>query len=107
MRTLDAAFITAQISASLVPLWRVRLTLDANDDTHDEDRLIQIQDHLEEADHGSATLILDNSDATLSAKDYKGYQAVISYGMNTTTGDQYSLTAPMIVVGQQFHSSEG
>ena len=107
MRTLNAAFITAQISDSLVPLWRVRLTLDANDDTYDEDRLIQIQNHLEEAGHGSATLILDNSDATLSAKDYKGYQAVISYGMTTSSGDQYSLAAPMIVVGQQFHSSEG
>lgn len=103
MRSVSAAVTAAQRADSLIPSYKIQLTLDANDDTYEEDRILEIS-HTEEAFHGVATVVLDNSDLLVTA-DYKGYQGVISYGVNRV----YSAgaTAPMIVVDQLNHSSEG
>ena len=103
MRTISTAVSAAQKQASLSPSYKIQLTLDANDDTYDEERILSIS-HTEEAFHGAATVILDNSDL-LVTQDYKGYLGIISYGINGTYSG--GATAPMIVVGQVNHSSQG
>ncbi len=103
MRTISSAVTAAQKQASLAPSYKIQLTLDANDDTYDEERILSIS-HTEEPFHGVATVILDNSDLLIT-QDYKGYQGIISYGINGTYSG--GATAPMIVVGQVNHSSQG
>ena len=107
-RNLTNDLIAAQIAESIQPLYRIVLTLDAATDTYNEDRIISIN-HLEEAFHGAAMVLLDNSDLALT-QNYQGYQAVLSYGAaqgpaNAT--DERSNTAPMHVIDQQYHSSPG
>jgi hypothetical protein len=52
-----------------------------------------------------AKVTLDNSDASLSAIDLKGYKATISYGGTTSAGDEYSACAPLWVIGQTVDTS--
>lgn len=49
----------------------------------------------------AATIIVDNRDKNLTALDLTGYKATISYGYNTSAGDEYSACAPLIVMSQR------
>ncbi len=63
---------------------------------------------MEEEDNGIATVLLDNSDNSLTSIDFERYKGVISYGYNDPTqGDEYSATAPVYVNGQRLYSAEG
>jgi hypothetical protein len=51
-----------------------------------------------------ATLVLHNRDHGLDDINLKGYEAVVSYGVVTSAGEEYSATASLSVVDQQFDS---
>ena len=74
--------------------------------TYDQARILKI-DHPEEPYSQKAEVTLDNSDNVLTSIALKGFQGVISYGLKTTAGNEYSATAPLTVIGQRFDSSPG
>ncbi len=107
MRSLSTELTAAQKRAIITPYYKIALTYTggANDATYEQDRILSI-DHEEEAYNQQAEVILDNSDLAIT-QDYKGFKAVLSYGMQAEGGVLYSAAAPLWVVGQQEHSSEG
>ena len=110
MRDPGATLLAAQKTSPRTEL--VRLVLTNNGDTktyynHSGDNRIVSWDHIEEDDIQSAQIVLANADKTISALDLWSYKAVLSYGLTTSTSDEYSATAPMYVVGQQSHSWQG
>ena len=112
MRTQDAAFLVAQKSDSIAALYKIALTAPASaggaTQTYEQDRIRTIR-HLESPYDQQAEIVLNNSDLFFGTSDFKGYKVVISYGMTTTTGDQYSAAAPMWITepGMVYHSSPG
>ena len=105
MRSLSSTLTTAQKGRTLEPLYRIALnTGGGGTTTYNEDRIISVS-HLEEPFHGAATVVLDNSDLAVTT-DFKGYQAILSYGLWHDT-DERVATAPMHVIDQQYHSSPG
>lgn len=48
-----------------------------------------------------ADVVVENGDGTLTALDLTGYTATLSYGYNTSAGDEYSACAPLEVIAQQ------
>ncbi len=99
MRTQDAAFLVAQRADSIAALYKVQLAGtpvggSPFDQTYEQDRIISIR-HIESPYNQEAEIILNNSDKVFGTADYKGFKVIISYGMTTTTGDQYSASAPM------------
>ena len=89
------------------------LTYGANSYTYDfrriatsNTRLIK-STHREEQWSQKATVILNDSDLTLTGLDLEGYKGVISYGFTTSAGDEYTAAAPLWVVGQQRDSMQG
>ncbi|KKM27931.1 hypothetical protein LCGC14_1569730, partial [marine sediment metagenome] len=74
----------------------------------EQDRVISIR-HIESPYNQEAEIILNNSDLAFGTSDFKGYKIVISYGMTTTTGDQYSAAAPMWITepGMVYTSAPG
>ena len=106
MRALAAAFKTAQIANSITPRYRITLTRSGQSTvTYTQTRIISIE-HREEPYSAQAEVVLNNSDLAVTT-DFKGYQGVIDYGMVVSAVDTYSSSAPLFVVGQQAHSSQG
>lgn len=105
MRTVSAAITAAQIAHTLVPSYKIALTYagGANDVTYDETRILSI-DHLEKPYHQAATVVLNNSDGSLTV-DYKGFKGIISYGIGGTFSG--GATAPLTVMGQHSKSKPG
>ncbi len=89
-------------------IWKIVLTRSGQDTkTYTKTRILSIS-HSEEDDSGVATVILDNSDGTLTSLNFERYKCVISYGFNDPTqGDEYSPVAPLFVDKQTFLSAEG
>ena len=106
MRTLSDTLKTAQQASSLEPKIKITLTHNATQYVYEQDRILSIR-HEEEPYCHSADAVLDNSDGVLTALDLKGFKAVISYGLVTTSGNEYSDTAPLWVVHQELNSSPG
>ena len=103
MRTLDAALTAQQKRASVSPLIKIVLTQGATTETHEQDRILSIPEHYEAPYDQHATILLNNSDGLLTAKDYQGYKGVISWGMyvdSLAAADMYSACAPLYVIGQ-------
>ena len=108
MRSLDAELTTAQQASSLEPAIKITLTLAGEDDVVLQKDRIKKLNHIEEPWRVNAKEVeLDNSDGYFTDKDLKGYQAVISYGLNTKAGKKYSDTSPMWVTWQQLNSVPG
>ena len=63
--------------------------------------------HQEQPYSQVATATIDNSDNTLTSLSLEGYTGTISYGYNTSAGDEHSATAPLRVKGQQLISTGG
>lgn len=106
MRTLTATLSAEQKDSSIAPLYRIVLSRTGQTTvTYDEDRVLSV-DHVEEPYHSQAEVVLNNSDLNITT-DFKGYKAVISYGMTTSSGAERSACAPLWVFGQQNHSSQG
>jgi len=55
----------------------------------------------------TAKVLIDNSNKVLDSLSLEGLSGVISYGYNTSAGDEYSATAPLRVKGQELISSGG
>lgn len=106
MRTLSSTLENAQKSSSIKAIYKIVLTSGATTYTYEQDRILP-SSHDEELYSHRATIILDNSDAEFDDKDLKGYQGVISYGAVGKTGAEYSATAPVWVIDQQFNSQPG
>ena len=70
------------------------------------DRILDIKP-VEESFSQGAEVLLDNTDGALTALDLKGYEAVISFGATTSSGDEYSAEAPLLVRNQRLYSSSG
>jgi hypothetical protein len=99
MRTLSDSLKAAQQSGFLNPLYKIVLTKGESTYTYEKDRILPSK-HDEEMYSHQATIVLDNYDHEFDDKDLKGYDAVISYGFN----GEYSATAPLSVIDQQFDS---
>jgi hypothetical protein len=99
MRELSATLKTAQQAGTLNPLYKIVLTKGATTYTYGNERILP-SEHDEEMYSHCAQIVLSNSDHALDNKDLKGYDAIISYGF----GKEYSATASLSVVDQQFDS---
>ncbi len=53
-----------------------------------------------------AEVTVDNREGNLTALDLKGYQAIISFGYVTSSGDEYQGTAVMKCIAQRFGSGQ-
>lgn len=107
MRDLSATELEAAQKKQLIDaLYKIVLTSGATTHTYEKDRILDIK-HTEEAFSHKATVVLDNSDGVLTDLDLEGYQGVISYGMITKAGEEYSATAPLTVLAQELDSSPG
>lgn len=106
MRELSATLEAAQQAYSMDVLYKILLTKGGSSYTYDRDRILP-SEHDEGLYSHRATIVLDNSDGEFDAKDLKGYDAVISYGLVTRAGNKYSATAPLFVRDQQFDSTPG
>ena len=108
MRDLSATKLEAtQKEASLDPLVKITLSLSGEDDVVlEEDKILNLS-HEEEPYRASCKLTCDNSEGYFTDLDLKGWQAVISYGLVTKDGAEYSDAAPLWVIAQQLDSSEG
>lgn len=107
MRDLSATKLEiAQKKASLNPLIKITLTHSTDTVTLREDKILNIS-HEEEPYRASCKLVCDNSDGYFTELDFKGWKAVISYGLLTKNGEEFSDTSPLWVIAQQLDSSEG
>jgi len=106
MRDLSATLLAEQAKYTLAPLVNAVLTLGETVYTYAIERILDSL-HTEEPYSQKATLVLDNSDKTLTALALQGFGAVISYGAVTPAGDEVSAAAPLWVTGQQLESSPG
>jgi len=95
-----------QKASSLSPAPKIVLTLGETEYTYDTTRILSIK-HPEQPYSQTAEVVLHNRDGTLTDIDLKSYKAVISDGLVTSEGNEYSPTAPLWVIGQQFDSSPG
>ena len=107
MRTLDSDLTAAQKAGTLQPAIKITLTHGVDTVVLELDRLKKLN-HLEEPYRANVKEVeLDNSDGYFTDKDFKGYKAVISYGLVTASGKKYSDTAPLWVIWQQLFSAQG
>ena len=110
MRTLSATLTAAQKSTNYDPLWKVVLSRTGQTtQTYTRTRILSITEteKTEAPQHHTAEIILNNSDGTLTSLNFEHYQCVVSYGMNTSAGEEYSDGAPMRVRAQELHSGRG
>jgi len=99
MRTISDSLLKAQQTGFLNPLCKVVLTKGESSYTYEKDRILP-SEHDEEMYSHRAKIVLHNRDHALDDIDLRGYDAVISYGF----ADEYSATAPLSVIDQQFDS---
>jgi len=99
MRTLSDTLKAAQQAGALNPLYKIVLTKQGSSYTYEKDRILP-SEHDEEMYSHRAKIVLHNRDHALDDIDLRGYDAVISYGF----ADEYSATASLSVMDQQFDS---
>ena len=103
MRELTATLKAAQQAGALNPRYKITLTKGESSYTYEGDRILP-SSHDEALYSHRAQIVLNNSDKEFNDKDLKGYDAVLSYGVATTAGEEYSATAPLSAINQQFDS---
>lgn len=107
MRAISSTLEAAQKVANVKPLWKVVLTHNSTTHTYDKTRaqyLTQTEDEFSQ----HAQILLNNADGLITPLDLEGYQGIISYGVvNAKRIEEYSATAPLKVIGQQFFSMRG
>ena len=106
MRTLSATLTAAQKRPDIRALVKIVLTLGAQSYTFTQTRIRKLT-RIEEPYNQTATVILDNSDGVVTSIDFTGYKGIISWGMTTSAGDEYSACAPLWVVSSQLVSWQG
>lgn len=103
MRILSSSLESAQKAGALNPLYKIVLTKGAATYTYGKDRILPSA-HDEEPYSHKATILIDNHDNDLDDKDLKGYKGILSLGVITKAGEEYSAMAPLWVMDQQFDS---
>ena len=107
MRNLSAELIAAQKASSLNPYPKITCSLPGESDiVLERDRILHIPAHEESEDNHTAQVVLSNADKYFNNKNLKGWNAVIEWGLETTTGIEYSATAPLKIVNQTLSSDE-
>jgi len=104
MRTLSSTLLKAQQSGFVKALVKLVLTHGATTYTYTKPRILDVT----EKGNGnlqSLVVVLDNSDKSLTDLDLRGYKGVLSYGIMTVAGEEYSSLAPMWIMPQQFDSN--
>lgn len=104
MRDLSTTLLAAQQKGFVKALVKLVLTHGATTYTYTKARILDVT----EKGNGnlqSLVVILDNSDKTLTDLDLRGYKGVLSYGIMTAAGEEYSSLAPMWIMPQQFDSN--
>lgn len=104
MRELSDTLLKAQQTGAKNVLYKITLTKGATTYTYEKDRILP-SEHDEAMYSQRASVVLNNSDGTLSDLDFKGFDAVISYGVITKAGEEYLATAALVVKDQQFDSA--
>jgi hypothetical protein len=99
MRELTDTLKAAQKAGALRPLYKIVLTSGETTYTYERDRILSSSKHDEEMYSHISEIVLHNRDHALDDIDFKGYDAVISYGF----GSEYSATASLSVIDQQFN----
>jgi len=103
MRTISDTLQSAQQSTFVKALYKIVLTKGSTTYTYDKERILPSA-HDEEPYSHRATIVLNNYDSALDDIDLKGFKGVISYGVLTSAGEEYSATAPVWVIDQEFDS---
>ena len=107
MRNLSAELIAAQKALSLNPYPKITCSLPGESDiVLERDRILHIPAHEESGDNHTAQVVLSNADKYFNNKNLKGWNAVIEWGLETTSGVEYSATAPLKIVNQTLSSDE-
>ena len=105
MRILSSELYAAQRGSEMNPYIELALSYGGVTEKFYKTRLLSIE-HEEQPLSHRATILLDNSDGSLSDKDYKGWDAVLSYGTilpDDSVDD--SSTAPLKVIEHYFGSA--
>jgi len=103
MRTLTETLEAAQQKGFIKALVKVVLTHGATTHTYDKSRILKV-DETEDGELQSAEVTLNNADGSLTDLNFKGYDAVLSFGAITSLGEEYSACPPMKVASQQLGS---
>lgn len=103
MRSLTSTLLAEQKKGLRNPLWKIALSNNGSSYTYEKDR-VKVIYHIESETKGLAQVLLDNTDKTFTSLNLMGFQGIISYGMVTSAGDEYSPTAPLWVLTQQTFS---
>lgn len=103
MRSLSSTLQAAQQAGAVNVLYKIVLTKGATTYTYDKTRILP-SGHDEEPYSHRATIVLNNHDSGLDDIDLRGFKGVISYGAISSAGEEYSATAPVWVIDQQFDS---
>jgi len=99
MRTLSDTLKKEQQKAALNSLYKIVLTKGESSYTYEKDRILP-SEHDEAIYSHKAKIVLRNHDHEFDDKNLKGYDAIIYYGF----AGEYSDTAPLSVIDQQFDS---
>lgn len=108
MRTLSDALLAKQkVGIGLKPRVKCALTHASLDPYtyYSNDRVLKVEDHVEDYWDQHATVVLNNHDTGLNAIDLRGYQMVLSYGYYTTEYE-YSDCAPLWILPETYRSSK-
>src|SRR4030042_637209 len=103
MRAIGANLLRGQKSRTILAkhlLIRCVLTYGANTYTYTTTTIKELT-HNEQYFSHKGTLLLDDTSKALHSLDLEGYKAVLSYGLITKAGEEWVVTAPMWIVGQQ------
>jgi hypothetical protein len=114
VRTLTSTLNAFQKRGTVKPLVKFVVTDTINDGflhlvvvyTYDKTRIWDVEQ--DEAPWSQKVVItLDNADRSLTNLDFKGQPAVLSWGLTTSAGDEYSACAPLTIIDQKFVSTMG
>ena len=110
MRTLSGTLEAAQKLDHYIPLTKLNLTYGGSPSyeyTDESANPILDITHEEQAGSQTVEVIIQNHDNTLTPLSLKGYKGVISRGIRTGSGDEYSAHAPLWVIAKTCYSSQG
>lgn len=100
MRTLSSTLEAVQKASSGILYLRIVV----GSETFGVERVLRL-DHEEQPHRETATIILDNSDGYLTAKNLRGNEVAIGLGFRTSNGNEYSNGFPLRVISQSFQSA--
>lgn len=110
MQTLTATLEAAQKAMGNALVKLVLTKSGQSTQTYDNDastdRILKVS-HIEQPYSQVAEVTVQNSSSNLTSLDLRGYKGVISYGYNTSVGDEYKDKAPLWVISQRLDSWQG